>query len=355
MNYDRPDLTSPGAIAGAVIVFVLFVVFMPFLAIFIPIAFPILIALYFMSHRAETKARSAAKKKMWGAQSTLDVEANGLALNDYGVFYGAFGRRTREMSWDEITSVSEPAIGLLEFRGSNRTAITVDLNQDRYFEVIWAVHSMIPDRTEFLIDPLTGELTLLRQLRRRPMAFRGRWGTLVFTDGTLQHNGVAISWPGITSVSEAYFPGRENETNPYWVLTVRSPRHSFELWSSSFSEPMLWHTDYDLIKCVIAQKLPDRVNFHRPIPTGRERAREEFNRCREATRGAFSMALKTGVFVPCEKYFRHMTMLIDRFDLDRTCDTLSLYQDYAELLNRTGRPREAAGMHARARNAAQGS
>lgn len=116
---------------------------------------------------------------------------------------------------------------------------------------------------------------------------------------------------------------------------------------------MLRHTDYDLIKSVIAQKLPDRVRYHRPIPTGRERAREEYNRCREATRGAFSIALKTGVFNPCEKFFRHMMALIDRFDLDSSCDTLSLYQDYAELLDRTNRSRQAAEMHERARNAAK--
>ncbi|MFN2509485.1 MAG: hypothetical protein ABR589_12020 [Chthoniobacterales bacterium] len=355
MTYDRPDLTSPGNIAGAVIVLVLFIVFMPFLAIFLPIAIAILIALYLMSARAEKSSRAAARKRMHGAESKLEIEASGLALNDWGVFYGAFGKSTVEMSWDEITLVSEPAIGVLEFRSSKGPAITVDLGQDRYFEVIWGVHSMIPNRTEFLLDPATGELTLLGRLRRQ-VEFRGRWGSLVFTNEAMQHNGVIMMWPEITSVSEEYFPGIENETNPYWVLAVRSGRHSFELSSTSFCDgPMLWDTDYDLIKSIIAQKLPDKFSYQRRVPTGRVRACDEYNRCREATRAAFTLALKSGIFTPCEKFFRHMTALVDRFGLEGSCDTLTLYQDYAELLDRTNRPREAAHMHERARRTAKGS
>jgi hypothetical protein len=352
VRYERPDYLSPDKIISAVIVFALFCLFMPFLAIFIPVAIPILVVLYLMSDRTENRVKAAAKKRLHGNESKLEVQVGSLVLNDWGVFYGQASKSVTEMSWDEIQSAKEPEIGIVVLRSIKGATIRADLKQDRYFEVIWAVHSKIPNRCQFLIDPVSGEMTLLAQLRSNPIEFTGKWGHLNFTDQHLEHNGQIVLWSAVDSVSENYVSGDQNETNPYWVLTIRSPRCSFELSSASFCDgPMLWETDYDLIKSVIYQKIPDRISYHRRIPTGRRRAKKEFERCYDVIKVAFTFALKTGKFNRPEQYFRHMTALVDKFNLEGAVDARTLFQDYAELLDRTNRHEEAEVMNARAKAA----
>jgi hypothetical protein len=351
ITYERPDYTGPDALLSAAIGFVLFVVCFPFLAIFLPIAIPVMVVLYLMSDRAIKKARSAADKRMLGNISKLDLEVSELVLNDWGVFLGAAGKPGMEISWQEITLVDEPQIAMLVFHTHTKRELRIDLSQDRYFEVIWAIHSKIPDRTDFQVDPVTSESRILAKIRKQPLELRGKYGHLIVSDEYISRNGIAIPWKEITAAEERSFSGED--VNISWSVTVRSDRSSFTLKSLDFCDgPQVWDTDYDLIKTIISLKLPNKVSFDRRLPTPQERAIEEYNRCQEAIKVGFTLALKSGKFTVPEKYFRHMHALVERFHLEGKVDTRTLYQDYAELLDRTNRPEEAAKMHERVRTAA---
>jgi hypothetical protein len=336
---------------SAAIGFVLFVVFFPFLAIFLPIVIPVMVVLYLMSDRALKNARKAADKRMLGNISKLDVQVSELVLNDWGMFYGAAGKPGMEISWDEITLVDEPQIAMLVFHTHTKRELRIDLSQDRYFDIIWAIQSKIPNRTDFQVDPVTGESRILSKIRSQPLELRGKYGHLLVSDDSISRNGIAIPWNEITSADERSCS--DEDVNISWSLTVRSDRSSFTLSSLDFLDgPQVWDTDYDLIKTIISLKIPNKISFDRRLPTPQERAIEEFNRCQEAIKVGFTLALKSGKFTLPEQYFRHMHALVERFHLEGKVDTRTLYQDYAELLDRTNRPEEAAKMHARVKTSA---
>jgi hypothetical protein len=58
--------------------------------------------------------------------------------------------------------------------------------------------------------------------------------------------------------------------------------------------------------------------------------------------------VKSGKFAYFEKRFAHMHRLVEKFSLEYAVDTRTFFEDYAELLKRTDRAREADGMQARA-------
>ncbi|MBW8885431.1 MAG: hypothetical protein JF612_11820, partial [Planctomycetia bacterium] len=108
------------------------------------------------------------------------------------------------------------------------------------------------------------------------------------------------------------------------------------------------HSGYDTIKAVVAERIPCKAVFALPPPAPDQRAIAEFNRCQEACKVGFSLALKSGRFRFFERYFQDMLSLVDTFALAGAVDTPSFFRDYAELMSRTGCPAQAAELAARA-------
>jgi hypothetical protein len=348
-KYSRTDYAGPSYIIGALLVGALFFLMVPPLILFLPVAIVVMTVLYLVWNKSLQTAKGAADRRAQQlGGSKLYLELDTLVLNDWGAFYAKFGKPLVELPWQQITSVTEPQIAFLEFHAGDRTPIRIDLSQYQYFAAIWAIHSKLPNRTEFQVDPVSCTLNLLPKLQREPFEFRGKFGHVVVTNDAISRSGIALRWKEIRSVEEVFHS--DEDMNAFWTLTVRTDSQSFLLNSGDFLDgPQLWDTDYDLIKTLIALKIPDKTKYHRRLPTAKTRAIEEYERCQEIAKVGFSIALKSGKFAPCERYLSHMTALVDKVHIEDEVDTRSLFQDYAELLDRTNRPSEAAKMHDRAK------
>jgi hypothetical protein len=288
----------------SLILLALFVIFaMPFAVLFLPIVIPILVVLYLKWDRTNKRLQQHATKRLNGKSTVLDVKVSSLVLNDWGVFYAA--KQTVEMAWDEILTVEEIHLYILEFRSTKQQSFQIDLSQERYLEVIWAIHSKIPNRSHFLIDPETGNLQV--------STYTGH--SFVLNDNYMEHKGNRMPWSSIQKVRETYIPSVESETNPYWILRVEAIGQSIEIKSTEFCDgPQLWDTDYDLIKCIIHKHVRDRCYFQRRLPGGHERAKEEYARCEEIVKGLDSIKVQRNPAVR-ENYVKYMKKMADKFGL----------------------------------------
>lgn len=350
---ERTDWSNPWVIAVGLLPWVLLLFMVPVFWILLPPVLVFLVVMYVVFARSMKKARKLAGQRLApGAQSELDVEFSpgmtaALVMNDWGIVFVRFARRSVELAWSDIDRVEEPAIAKLAIRAHGAVACEVDLSQDRYFLAIQFIHSKIPDKTDFDVDPLSGQSRLLTKIELTPMAWQGSWGKLVMTPAGIEHDAHAVSWQEIDSVQEVSHPGDESEN--WWELKCSAGAASFVLKSSDFTDGRpLGNSDYDAVKAVLAERIPGKTSFDRPAPVPFERAKEELRRCLDAYPAGFSLALKNGRFQFLESRFRHMLMLVDQFSLDRTLDVRPFFRDYAELLSRTNHLEEAARLHQRA-------
>lgn len=349
----RVDYTSPAAIAGGLIAFAIILFAVPVFWLLLPVVIAVMAVLYFASSGSMQKARNRANGHLGLlGTTTLCVELRlglsaALVFNDWGVVFVRFARRPVELSWGEIRLVDEPAMALLSFHADSRLSFEVDLSQERYFAATRAMFSKIPDKTNFDVDPVSGRSNLLHKLQHAPFEWQGRWGRFIMTNRGVTHERGSMTWDEIEAVREFFFPGDESES--YWELRFSSAALSFELRSTCFSDGrQVGYSGYGTIKGVVAERIPDKAVFALPPLAPDQRAIAEFNRCQEACKVGFALALKSGRFSFFERYFQDMLSLVDTFALAGAVDTRSFFRDYAELMSRTGRPAQAAEFEARA-------
>ena len=350
----RTDYTSLSTIVGALITYGIILIAVPPLLILSPLAIIALVILYKMSEGNERQAQALARKHLGATtKSKLDIVLSpglydGLALNDWGIVFVTPRKRPVELSWKDITSVDEPEVGKLAIEGRSG-AFRVDLQHNYFLRVAKAIQEAIPNRTSFLCDPLTGQSNLFTHLRRQPMSWRGRWGTLNLADSGIELGGKRLSWAQIESAAESLYADGENEANHFHELTVSGAGQSFVISSPWFCEPpQVDDTGYDVIKMALAEKIPGRTRFVRRAPTAARRAEEEFEFGRETTAAALSVALENGRTTYVEPHFKHMLWLLDTFPIAGDIDARAFLSDYADLLERGGRHDEAKKLRGRA-------
>jgi hypothetical protein len=335
------------------VILVVVLLSVPPLILFVPLAVVILVVLYFIFARNQQRARAIAQSHLAaGTTSILDVELSpglndSLVLNDWGIVCVRWLKRPVELAWNEITLVDEPATAMLEIHSARYAALRLDLSQDRYFLATETIHAKIPQRTDFNIDAVTGESRLLVKLEKTPFEWRGRWGNVAVSKHGIEHNQHRIAWHEIGRVGEVRY--ELDETKPFDELTFTSDTSSVTIRSTWFDDGrQVGNSGYDLIKAIVAERIPGKI----PIPRGptlpKDRAAEEFKRCQEAYRVGFIYALRSGKLDYFDKPFAHMLALVDKFSLEDSVDTQSFFRDCAELLSRTGRAAEAAQIEARA-------
>lgn len=354
LQSQRIDYTNPWVIAGGLLPFVIIMLAVPVFWFLLPVVLVILAAMYLIFEGNRKKARTLARRHLEPSGTTeLDVElspgmTSALVLNDWGAVFVRFCRRPVELAWSDITLVDEPAIAMLAFHTHDGLSFTTDLSQDRYFLATRAIHSKIAAKTNFDVDPVSGQSTLLTKLQKGSLQWKGRWGRFALSHEGVEHDHGRMSWSEIERVREQSFAGDESE--PYWELRFTSGELAFDVRSTYFADGrQVGNSGYDTIKAIVALRVPDKAHFDLPAPLPRTRAAREFDRGLEATKVGLSLAMKSGKFTYLERYFQHMLALVDTFALEGLVDTPAFFRAYADLLTHTNRPEEAARLRARTR------
>jgi hypothetical protein len=345
----RIDYTSPWIILGGLIAVAILVLAVPASIFLLPVVIVAFACLYFAAAGSMKRARERARSHLGLAgKSELEVElslglTSALVMNDWGVVFARFGRQPIELSWPEIRRVDEPQLGQLAFDTGSGLAFQADLSQERYLLAIRALDAKLPGKTTFDVDPATGQSNLLEKLKRGGFRWRTKSGQLALTEGGIENKSDRMTWDEIESVRGQSFGGDESQV--YWELHFTSGERTIQVRSTDFKDGRPPGTsEYDRLKAIVAERLPSRCTFVLPPPLPRQRAIEEFNRCQEATKVGFSLALKSGKFAYCERQFRHMRWLIDTFSLAGAVDTETFDRDYAELLVRTERSEDGGSI-----------
>lgn len=121
---ERFDATNPWVIAGGLLAFSVILCAVPVFWFLLPVVVVVLTLLYLAFAGSRKKARRLARQHLGPSGTTeLDVEVHpgltgALVLNDWGVVYARWGRRTAELPWGDIRLVAEPAIALLAFHAN---------------------------------------------------------------------------------------------------------------------------------------------------------------------------------------------------------------------------------------------
>ena len=357
---ERTDYTKPSVIAGGLIAFAIIVGSNPVFIFLLPFALIAMAALYFFAEGNRKKAQRLAQRHLGAErQSTLNVDltsrlSDAVVMNDWGVVCVQKRKRPVELAWSQIVSVDEPEIAVLRFRDAAGERFRIDLSQDRYFLAIWTLHGKIPDRIDFLVDPVTGRSTVLRKLEGPPLEWRGRWGSFAIGRDGVKYGSTQLQWHEIRQVEEVMISG--DEANSHWELTFVARGFSFTIRSTVFDDGrQIGNSGYDLIKSILSEQIGGNINFQRRAPAPRERAIEEFKRYQDAITAGLSLALKSRKFGYLEKYYSYMIALVNMFSLESAVDADSFFRDYSDLLAAMNRPDEAQDMRARIRRSGSGS
>src|SRR5437879_6581033 len=136
---ERIDPTNPWVIAGGLLAFSVILCAVPVFWFLLPVAVVALTLLYLAFAGSRKKARRRARQHLGPSGTTeLNVELHpgltgALVLNDWGVVFARWGRRTAELAWGDIRLVAEPAIATLAFHANGAAegaapAFQVDLS-----------------------------------------------------------------------------------------------------------------------------------------------------------------------------------------------------------------------------------
>lgn len=356
----RVDFTGPGAIIGGFIFCAILLSMVPVFWILVPFAILGMVALFFIGSSGLGKARKLAKQRL-GPSGKTDLYAEfspgitaALIMNDWGIVFAQTGKSPVQIPWGDITKVDEPVMTMLTFHSRHAPLLKVDLSQDRYFLAIQSLHSKIPGRTDFQVDPVTFKSVLLQKLEKEPFHFSGNWGKLTLTrDGVEHSKGGKIAWSDIESVKELDYQG--DESPPFWDLTFTGrggKSFVIEKRDTLADDREFGYSAYDMIKSIVHHKIPDRTYYTYRAYTPDQRAEHEFDMLYENTKAAMSVALQSGKWDHLESIFAYCRFLEENFVLRNVkCDVKSFYLDYAELMSRTNRGAEAKRLTSRAEHA----
>jgi hypothetical protein len=276
---ERKSKLSPGSIIGGLIAFGIILLAAPPLLLFLPFALIGLVILYKVGGKSARKSETLARSKPGAGALANEVSigvgnASALVLNDWGIVWTTPGSKPIELAWSDVASVEEPLTAMLAFHSRTGHAFSVDLSAVPFLQVARKVSETIPHLAHLDLDPLTGESLLWERLRTSPREWSGRWGTFRVTTLDVRRNGVEIRWDEVTSVVE---DAAETDEGPStWGLTFNGLRASVRVTSHELDDDRpAGFTRYDWLRAAALERLPDRtsVDWRRPIPTPRERAR----------------------------------------------------------------------------------
>jgi hypothetical protein len=344
---------SPANIAIGVVVFLALLCFAPFFLILLPFAIAGMAVLYWVGTRTESEAKNIAKERL-GPDRKSDVNvaenigiADALVLNDWGIVISSPGKKPVEIAWDKITLVEEPRMGTLLFHTIKGERVEVDLWLHRYLLLTEAINKKLPGKTDFDIDAATGESKILQKLATRPLEWKSKNLTFRVTEHGIKFSEIKIAWQDITSVVETEQTVEDAPSVWYWEFAAGGALYevdSAEICAANSATGC----SGDQMKAIVAERIPDKTQFIWAAPTANDRAYQEFERCREATKAAFALALGNGNFDRAvEPMFQHMLNIVDRFSLDNKPHVQEFFMHYAELFKLTGRPEESERLLAR--------
>lgn len=284
------------------------------------------------------KAQALAKKRLGpGGKTTLNIietaleptiTGGELVMNDWGLVYLEAGKRPIELSWQDIEKVEEPSPMRITVHGKGRKPFVIV--PTRYYLVAAAMFEKLPHRTQFDVNPISGESRLVDKLNAEPRS----WGKYKLDANGIKWDKDSVRWDEIQSVREMIF--ETNEGTSHKELEVKGFAKSFRIHEADGNDDT-----YSIVKAIMEDRLPsNKCEFEYKGPSAMGRAVLEFDRMAETTRVGMKTARVTHKYEHLESYFAHMQTLVETFSLEgRDVDKFRI--DYADVLQYTGRTDEA--------------
>lgn len=327
-------------------------IFLPFLLIFIlPVGLFLCCYMAWSLARGELAARQAqelASKHLGALSGTrLNVieevgDTAAVVLNDWGLVFCRFATKPIQLAWDEVKRVDETSAKVLVIEGNHGEKFKLDLAvAKRFFLVSASIFGKVPNVCNFDINPHTGKSNLVEKLDHISRSWRGLWGELVFDSRGVQFKNKRMSWDAIRSVQESAYdagddPGIMGKVS---VLTFKSLDESFQVDSHDLE------FEYDLIRRILSEKIPERCDFARFVQTAKHVAFDEFCFLQETIKSDIPLNQSRAQFL--ERYYKYMLTLLDTFEIGFYPQVRRFIEDYQNLLRYTGREAEANALEAR--------
>lgn len=349
LDKELAEITKKPAVLIGLLILCLLLFMVPVFLFLIPFVIIFLVILFKVGESNNAKALEIARRHTGGAQGKLEILeemelSSSLVLNDWGVVYLPATKRAVEMAWNEIDSVNEIGLAMIEIKAGSKQ-LKLDLSQRRYTLLSETLDSMLEGKCRFLVDPKTGESHQLEFLKEQPLD----WSQvkLYIDNNGIKYDGRAVRWDEIESIVEEQVHHRSSM--PTLNLSVSNGHEKFNVPSEQVSEGtgLPGSSAYEYLKLVANEKLGRKASFIVPAALPKNRALDEFMRMQEVYKAAFALVLENGKFQVVEPRFSEMLRIADKFDLANQECVQHFFHDYALLLERMGRTGESEALRRR--------
>jgi hypothetical protein len=332
------EITSKPAIAVGLLLILLFLCSVPvFLFLLVPVVI-FLVILYKIGAANDSKARTLARSHQSGASGFEMRESIGLSdsmvLNDWGIVYVSSNKKSIEIPWSDIKSVTETGVGYCVF-DFGQGKLEMDLSIHRYTLIADTIYERIPERTDFDIDPVTGTSRLLEKLRRSPFCWNTKKGPFIVDNDGIEFGTRRLNWTNIENVSESIFEGDESPTIRRLTFVSGNSQISLEDHMINGPNEIPRYTTFDRVKQIVCERIPRQARYELPPSAPRKRAEAELEMCQDAAKGALAFGLQSGKLDYAESLYKPMLKLVDKYQLDYFVPAQNFLQDYAVLLRKT--------------------
>lgn len=281
------------ALIGAVVLYCLGRVFLFWLVILIPVGLVVIPILMLGKRSTKATALRKAETHLGTRESKTFIEetigsTGTLVINDWGMVLSRIGQASIEISWSDIQSVDEPRPYLLRIHSQSHVPTDIDLAGRRFFLIARTIFERFPGKTDFDVNPTTGESNLLKKLAITPREWKWMSGHLVISNQGVSYNNRHMRWDEIQLVEEwekvetvSTYTGGDRDggsamgtidsTMTTYYLTFRSARDRFEIKSLDLADGP--NGDLDVLRDIVDERIPGKSKFSDRGPTAAERAR----------------------------------------------------------------------------------